>query len=1400
VKRWIVIALLVPLAVPAALLVLSATEAGSRWLLDAASRTMDRRFSYESVQGDLLSEIEFSKLAIRAAGHRATAETLILGWRPSALLAGRFHLQRFHLAQVDYTAPEAKSDAGSGGAPAMSLSLPVGIQIDEASIEGLLIHREGGQNRIDRIAMQDFGVDGNMLTMTRLEVVADALELTAHGHVDPAPPHAVEAGIAWSAELPDGTPAAGVGNVSGTLESVRVEHALTMPFAVDFSGTVSPLADPAPLDFTAAWKSLRWPLRGTAEFSSESGTLSATGSLRQLALSLDGSIESDSIAARSLRIDADLKRSGDDLEASLRWRAALSDGVEAAGNGTLAGNAEGIAIEHVVERPVQISTRGRIDLAANSPELSLDGEWKALSWPIRGEPTVSSPSGRYRVKGVLDALRFQLDADLRSKAAQIEQLNLAVQGQASASAPFPFEAELSFEGALPEDIPGKGRATIKGNAERINIDGSIDRPVELKARGDISLAGDASAIDLSGEWQNLRWPLSGDAEFESENGSFTLSGPLQQLALQMKAKSSGRKVPPAETRLDARVRPDGARIDALDMQTLGGEIRASGDIGWQPAPSWRLQVSASSLKPDRYFQQWPGEISFEGVIDGGVEGGTPKLSVDGLRLDGRLLGYPVEGSGAVSFDGTTVSARNLRLRSGDNRLAINGDAGHRLNLSFVIDAPALNAVAPDLEGSLEGKGQLRGSPAEPQVSAKLSGNNLAWRNSGAARLALDMDASAKPRYPSRVALLVDGLRADGRPLGRASLSGKGTPEQHRLTLDVSAATGSLSAEAEGRYREGAWSGTLRSSIESEDFGQWRTPQPAAITASGDGIRLQRICLEQTPTRVCAAASWRAEGDAIDSSGEMTKLPLALLRPYLPQGLGVEGSLDGEFKAGGTLSAPRAEARISAGSGRIVYPTGAGADDTGFAYRDGRVELSYAPSGARLQMGVELENAGSVRGNLETGALGNASPAGLKGRLEVDFSDLEWVGVMMPQLAQVGGVLKAALVIGGTTSNPAVTGELALEGGEANVPDLGLELRRINLAMRSEGAERVTLTGALNSGGGRLDFSGRSQLSNAGERRVYMELKGQEFEVARLPTVHAIVSPDLRLKADSKLAELGGSVHIPRAKVRLNELPQSAVTVSEDEIIVNAEDEDRSRRRRLGPSLRINLDVSLGDEVAFEGFGLTTGIDGSLAVSGDAGQSPQARGTLRLREGRYRAYGQELEIQNGRLLFAGPIDNPGIDVTAVRELRDVTAGIIVGGNVKSVNSRVFSEPPLPEAEALSYLITGRALSEGDEGDAAKLQRAAVALGLDQANVVTRQLQSLVGLDEVSVSGDGVDHTSLLLGKQITPDIFVRYALGIFEESGKLLLNYRLTDSISVQAESGEQQGADLIYKIEREKLF
>ena len=74
----------------------------------------------------------------------------------------------------------------------------------------------------------------------------------------------------------------------------------------------------------------------------------------------------------------------------------------------------------------------------------------------------------------------------------------------------------------------------------------------------------------------------------------------------------------------------------------------------------------------------------------------------------------------------------------------------------------------------------------------------------------------------------------------------------------------------------------------------------------------------------------------------------------------------------------------------------------------------------------------------------------------------------------------------------------------------------------------------------------------------------------------------------------------------------------------------------------DITVALGDDVFFNGFGLTGNLVGELNITQPPSGEPTGRGELRLVNGRYRALGQELRIEPGRLGFKVPSDDPGVD--------------------------------------------------------------------------------------------------------------------------------------------------------------
>jgi translocation and assembly module TamB len=212
-----------------------------------------------------------------------------------------------------------------------------------------------------------------------------------------------------------------------------------------------------------------------------------------------------------------------------------------------------------------------------------------------------------------------------------------------------------------------------------------------------------------------------------------------------------------------------------------------------------------------------------------------------------------------------------------------------------------------------------------------------------------------------------------------------------------------------------------------------------------------------------------------------------------------------------------------------------------------------------------------------------------------------------------------------------------------------------------------------------------------------------------------------------------------------------------------------------------------DEVSFSGFGVTGNLEGTLRI----GNNLDTRGALQLVEGRYEAYGQELDLRRARLVFVGPLSEPYLDIEAVRRVDNVVAGIRLSGPVSAPRTEVFSEPEMPQTDALSYVILGRApQSRGDEG---QMSRAAISLGLTQANKVTQGIGEEFGIRNLTLEAEGSgDESAVVVSGYLTDELSIRYGVGIFQPITTVALRYDIGRYFYLEAASGLAASLDIFY--------
>jgi len=523
---------------------------------------------------------------------------------------------------------------------------------------------------------------------------------------------------------------------------------------------------------------------------------------------------------------------------------------------------------------------------------------------------------------------------------------------------------------------------------------------------------------------------------------------------------------------------------------------------------------------------------------------------------------------------------------------------------------------------------------------------------------------------------------------------------------------------------------------------------------------------------------------------------SLIERWLPPQMTVQGLLDGKadlnFRAPDNLAG---EMRLSSPAGSLGYPLLEGERER-WEYRDAKLVLLMNSRGIEASSEIRIGNNNSLRGqvNLPRAKLLSLDAASqtLQANARLDFRELELIEALLPEIEQLQGKLALNLNVDGILAQPRLSGRAEMLESALRIPRLGLTIDNIRMTGASEDDGNFNFIVDANSGDGNLSIKGTSLLNAAEGWPTTISIKGDNFEVSRIPEAAVKVTPDLVVKLEHQTIDIQGDLLIPYAKLQPKDIT-TAARVSDDTVILGG---DEVPEPKWLVTTRIN--VVLGERVTFFGFGFEGQLGGQLLVEEKPGQVASGTGTINIVEGRYRAYGQRLDIENGRLLFTGgPLTNPGLDLRAVRKSNAVTTGIKVRGRLQQPQLELFSIPAMGQTDTLSYLLLGRPMESASGEEGAMMAQAALALGLAGGDRLARTIGDRFGLDEMRVeSDDSGDQASLVVGRYLSPRLYVSYGVGLIESFNSLNLRYQISEKWQLKAVSGENQGADFLYSIER----
>jgi translocation and assembly module TamB len=946
--------------------------------------------------------------------------------------------------------------------------------------------------------------------------------------------------------------------------------------------------------------------------------------------------------------------------------------------------------------------------------------------------------------------------------------------------------DTGFEGNYSDGIVNTTHYEITHRATGSHVDGA----------GTIEVVENGPKLVLAGDWREVRWPLAArfTAEtpqlFSSPRGSYRLEG-VWPYALTANGDLYVPQVEPMTVAMRAALHKDHLGIDQLDLGAFGGHALLAGEARWNPEERWALEGDVKGFNPAELRRGFSGALDFR-LKASGEPFDSNHLDVSFSDLSGKLRGNATSGSGRVLKDGEDWTFEDLRLRAGTTRLQLDGNVGptRELNLDFSIDADNLGLLAEGSRGTLHARGSIAGTSGTPVIKLDAQGTGIEHQGVRVDKLSANVDVDWRGQRASHADVAISRLTFEERELTQLNAVLDGTTTEHAFKVDALATRTNLHLAGKGSFKNGEWNATI-ADLFTDDTANIRLEldAPVALMASAKAFRLDALCLHGKVARLCGEGGWNEAG--WNARAEARNLPISTLTAGLTPRVEYQGTINATANLRGSRVTPVVgEARADLVDAAIRHKLVSGRTDV-ISFGSGFVTLNAQPDHMLAELRLDAAARGLISGRLRADRNSSDFSAWpLRGQLQMATGELGFITLYAPAIDRASGQFDANLSFEGSLGKPVASGVVKLSGAELDLYQLNLALRGLEMEARIV-SNNLQFSSTARAGKGTLESSGKIEWRE-GLPYGDIHLGGENLRLVDVPEARIDASPDLDFRIAARDIFVKGEVKLPLARIAPADLT-NAVLPSADEVMVGPTESVEKDPVRVTSEITLTL----GDKVTIETYGLSGHVEGSITERTQPGEPTRATGELQVRDGQYTALARKLDIERGRLIFSGGLlVDPAVDIRAIKEFPDVKAGVNVRGTLREPRLSFFSEPSIPQSQIVSLLLAGGSLQAVQGQDRAGTPGASQEVAGQAAALLVSQFGGKLGIRDISVESDLSNETSLVLGKYLSPRLYVSWGVSLSEAINTFKMRYTIDDRWTVKTEAGKESSADLVYTIEK----
>lgn len=779
----------------------------------------------------------------------------------------------------------------------------------------------------------------------------------------------------------------------------------------------------------------------------------------------------------------------------------------------------------------------------------------------------------------------------------------------------------------------------------------------------------------------------------------------------------------------------------------------------------------------------------------------------------RLAKSPVSGSGEIAFNGFDTFDGKAELTAGANRLQMEGgigEAGNTFRLN--INAPDLAQLGFGLMGDLQTSVNFSGSLETPNLDMKLASKHLRLQENQSIS-GVTADAHLHNDAIS-LQVSIDHYDADEKvAIKHLTIDTQGKISNHILsvkaqinediTFQLTAAGGvdpkvpRQSLRWDGQFTKLSIAGNmpiqLLSPANFSGSAQSVSLDQARFSVSGGLVNIDQ--LDWTPN------DWKTEGDF---SG-ITLLPgsqQAFDQPQLQLGghwnfisaAQLTGNLkifreQGDWYLPGEVPQPlglkKLQLAVTAAQGKIIGAFELFSQFVGSATADLTIPLKQSDSNWSI-----------------------SRDSALHGQVDVDVSTLKWLDVMLGDSINTDGQIQVHADIQGTLKQPDFSGTASAKELSVALLGQGINLQQGTLAARFQQTnlriDRLHFVAPHAAPPDKRLFDDFKSDSTQGSLTItgnigLIDNESQiDFIINQLPLGHeteywVVASGSGETRFQDNRLRVKGDLRADAGL--LLQASEGSPELSEDIVFVNTPEQPKQDL-----SVLLDMNLNLGENFHIRVAGLEGRLTGQLLVQSDKNNKLKLIGTITAQDTSFKAYGQNLSVKRGIVSFQGPLDDPGLNILAVREDLEVEAGVEIAGSVRHPRVKLISTPDVPDTEKLSWIVLGRKPDAGGLDTSVLLAAAESVLGGQSGLGITEQIRTALGVDEISFRQAGVGSSLSgqigVVGKRISSRAYLSYERGLTAATmGITKLTYNLMPKVTVVTQAGEDSAIDLFYTIQ-----